>query len=339
MSAWLLLCDASPVLRYRVLTELLDVAPSDPEVAELDAARSASPEITELLAAEPADLKDVVWTLCRLAYHGVDRAHPRVAALAERLFGHQDADGSFPLEAFRHTDTYSTMPLQTSLPLRGLAAAGYAEDPRAERAYEWLLGQRLDDGAWPTGRASGQTGYVAGYRRLPGSSGCRANTEAAIAALVLHPDRARSRDTRRALDLLLQRETRDEWALGTEVSRLRGLDRPAGFLTFYARFDLAFVLDLAARAGATLEDARVADLAEFLQQRRGAAGLWEHPTHPELSRWLSFDLMLCLRRLTGGPSADPVGGSASGSADGSTGWAGTAPRLPFRPYRPAPRRY
>ena len=38
---------------------------------------------------------------------------------------------------------------------RGLAAAGYAEDPRAERAYEWLLGQRLDDGAWPTGRASG----------------------------------------------------------------------------------------------------------------------------------------------------------------------------------------
>ena len=156
---------------------------------------------------------------------------------------------------------------------------------------------------------------------------------------MLHPDRARSRDTRRALDLLLQRETRDEWALGTEVSRLRGLDRPAGFLTFYARFDLAFVLDLAARAGATLEDVRVADLAEFLQQRRGAAGLWEHPTHPELSRWLSFDLMLCLRRLTGGPSADPVGGSASGSADGSTGWAGTAPRLPFRPYRPAPRRY
>jgi hypothetical protein len=50
--------------------------------------------------------------------------------------------------------------------------------------------------------------------------------------------------------LLLQRETRDEWALGTEVARLRGLDAPAGFFTFYARFDLAFVLELAGRAGA-----------------------------------------------------------------------------------------
>ena len=321
MSAWLLLCDPSPVLRYRTLTELLGVPPADPEAAEVGAERLTSPEITGLLTAEPADLKDTIWTLCRLAYHGVDRSHPRVAELAERVFTHQHADGSFPLAAFRHTDTYSTMPLQTSLPLRGLAAAGYAEDPRAERAYEWLLGQRLDDGAWPTGRASGQTGYVAGYRKLPGSAGCRANTEAAIAALVEHPSRARSPHARRALDLLLQRETRDEWALGTEVARLRGLDRPAGFLTFYARFDLAFVLALAARAGAALDDPRVADLAEFLLGRRGPAGLWEHPTHPELTRWLSFDLMLSLRRLSGGD------------------WAGGAPRLPFRAYRPARRRY
>ena len=320
--SWLLLCDASPVLRRRALTELLDAPPSDPEVAELDAQRLTCPEVAELLAAEPADLKDAVWSLCRLAYHGVDRGvAPRVAELAERVFAAQRDDGSFPLEAFRHTDTYSTMPLQTSLPLRGLAAAGYAQDPRADRAYEWLLGQRLDDGAWPTGRASGQTGYVAGYRSLPGSAGCRANTEAAIAALALHPSRARTTETRRALDLLLQRETRDEWALGTEVSRLRGLDPPAGFLTFYARFDLAFVLELASRAGATMEDARVADLAGFLLDRRGPAGLWQHPTHPELSRWLSFDLMLSLRRLDAGD------------------WAGVAPRLPFHPYRPAPRRY
>jgi hypothetical protein len=238
-----------------------------------------------------------------------------VAELAERLFAKQHADGSFPLHEFRHTDTYSTIPLQTSLPLRGLAAVGHATDPRAERGYEWLLAQRLDDGAWPTGRASGQTGYVAGYRSLPGSAGCRANTQGALASLVLHPERRRSEPTRRALDLLLQRETRDEWALGTEVSRLRGLDPPAGFITFYARFDLAFILELASRAGATLDDPRVADLTAFLLERRGPAGLWEHPTHPELTRWLTFELLSSLRRLSAGD------------------WAGVAPRLPFRPYR------
>ena len=34
---------------------------------------------------------------------------------------------------------YHMIPLQTALPLLGLAWAGYAEDPRAERAYDWLL--------------------------------------------------------------------------------------------------------------------------------------------------------------------------------------------------------
>lgn len=318
---WLLLCDPSPVLRYRVLTELLDVAESDREAADLAVRAAGSAEVAELVAAEPDDLKELVWTLCRLAYVGVDRAHPRVAELAERVFGYQHADGSFPLAEFRHSDTYATIPLQTSLPLRGLAAAGYATDPRAERGYEWLLGQRLDDGAWPTGRAAGQTGYVAGYRSLPGSRGCRANTQAALACLVQHPQRARSAATRRALDLLLQRETRDEWALGTEVSRLRGVEPPAGFITFYARFDLAFVLEIASLAGATTDDARVADLVAFLLDRRGPAGLWEHPGHPELTRWLTFDIALSLRRLTSGD------------------WAGVAPRTPFRPYRKPRRRY
>jgi hypothetical protein len=30
--------------------------------------------------------------------------------------------------------------MQSVVPLRGIAAAGFATDPRAERAYEWLLG-------------------------------------------------------------------------------------------------------------------------------------------------------------------------------------------------------
>jgi hypothetical protein len=314
----LLLCDPSPVLRHRVLTELLDVPADDPEVTDLAARRPA--ELAELVAAEPTGLKEAAWLLCRLAYAGLDRRHPRVAELAEQVFARQRADGSFPLAAFQTSDKYEVVPLQTALPLRGLAAAGYATDQRAERGYGWLLAQRLSDGAWPTGRAAGQPGFVAGYRRLPGSAGCRANTQAALAALVLHPRRRADGSTRRALDLLLQRETRDEWALGTEVARLRGLEEPAGFFTFYARFDLAFVLELAGRAGASAEDPRVADLVEFLLARRGPAGLWEHPAHPELTRWLSFDIALSLRRLAGGD------------------WAGMAPRVPFRAY-PARRRY
>ncbi len=319
----LLLADPSPVLRYRALTELLDAPADDPEALDLAARRRTDPAVAGLLAATgragaPADddLRELAWRLCRLAHAGFGRGEPAVDELAERVFDRQAADGSWPIRAFRRGGSdgvYDTIPLQVSLPLRGLAAAGYATDPRAERAYDWLLAQRLPDGAWPLGTAAGQPGYIAGYRRLPGSTGCRVNTEAAIAALVLHPGRRTSDATRRALDLLLQRETRDEWALGSEVARLVGAEPATGFVTFYARFDLAFVLELASRAGASADDERVADLVAFLVGLRGDNGLWEHPARPELGRWLTFELLASLRRLAGGA------------------WAGAAPRIPFRP--------
>jgi hypothetical protein len=313
----LLLADPSPALRLRVLVELLDAPADDPEVVDLTARRRRMPEIADLLAPGADEgIRELAWRLCRLAHAGLGRDEPGVAAIAERIFERQARDGSWPLAAVRKAGSdsgYDMIPLQVALPLRGLAAAGYATDPRSERAYDWLLSKRLADGAWPLGSAAGQPGYIAGYRRLPGSTGCRANTEAAIAALVLHPERRTSDATRRALDLLLQRETRDEWALGSEVARLAGAEPAAGFITFYARFDLAFVLELAARAGASLDDDRVADLARFLLGLRAPGGLWPHPTHPELGRWLTFELLSSLRRLAGGE------------------WAGTAPRIPFRP--------
>jgi hypothetical protein len=313
----LLLADPSPALRLRVLTELLEVDPSDPEVVDLVRRRDAMPDVSELLDGTD-ELKPMAWSLCRLAHLGLDRGHHGVATLAERIFDRQDPDGSFPLKAFERTgrdSRYEMIPLQVSLPLRGLAAVGYATDPRAERAYEWLLQQRLEDGAWPLGSAAGQPGYIAGYRKLPGSKGCRVNTQAAIACLVLHPRRRTSDDTRRALDLLLQRETREEWSLGTEVARLVGVEPATGFVTFYARYDLAFVLDLVSRAGASVEDPRVGRLVAFLESLRGPHGLWEHPGHPEVGRWLTFELISSLRRLEVGE------------------WIGTAPRTPFRAYR------
>jgi hypothetical protein len=314
-AAALLLADPSPALRLRVLLELLDTPPDDPEVVDLTARRRGTPNVGRLLEIESHDLRDLSWTLCRLGYLGFDRSDAAVTAIAERVFDRQLANGSFPLAAFSRTtgeSRYSMIPLQVAVPLRGLAAVGYTKDPRAERAYGWLLDQRLDDGAWPLGIASGQPGYIAGYRRLPGSKGCRVNTEAAIACLALHPVHCRSDAARTALDLLLQRETRDEWALGSEVQRLTGVEPVPGFITSYARFDLAFVLDLASRIGASADDRRVGDIIGFLDRRRGSGGLWEHPERPDLDRWLTFDILASLRRLEAGD------------------WAGTAPRLPFR---------
>ena len=218
---------------------------------------------------------------------------------------------------------YDMIPLQTAYPLRGLAMCGYAEDPRAGRAYTWLLERRLTDGAWPVGTAAGNYGYIAGYRRLPHSRwGCRSNTTGALSCLALHPVRRASPEARQALDLLLGRETREAHATGFEVARLVGAEPAYGFISHFARFDLAQVLDLCWRTGYGGDDPRVADLVAFVAGLQGPYGLWEYAARPQVSRWISFDILRSLSRL-----------------DAAGGWVGLEPRTPFQPYPRQRKRY
>jgi hypothetical protein len=351
-----------------VLTELLGRSDEDGEVQELAAMREQDPLIVHLLRAQAEDgswaadglhwqgdrLRATWLALMRLGYLGFgssgERAHPAVRRGAEYLLSQQLSDGAWPLpgnvEDSRQEasagrgmsagqgarEGYSMMPLQTALPLRALAACGYAGDARVERAYDWLLGQRLPDGAWPTGKASGVYGYVAGYRRLAHSRwGCRSNTTGSLICLALHPQRRTGPEARRALDLLLGRETRERQPLGFEVARLAGGEPVRGFLTFFARFDLALVLDLCWRIGASLEDERVSDLAGYVWGQQGAYGMWEYTPRPQLSCWVTFDLLRSLSRL-----------NADGYAAPGSGWQSAEPRTPFQPYpvgRARTRRY
>ena len=133
----LLLADRSPSLRFRALTELGDVAPDDQEVAGLLADIAASAEVRRALAARPGDAAGLGYLLCRLAYlryHG-----PEVTEIAAQIFARQLPDGSWPLWLDERpaaaqgrgrgprrprSETYTTVPIQTAQPLRGLAAAG-----------------------------------------------------------------------------------------------------------------------------------------------------------------------------------------------------------------------
>jgi hypothetical protein len=266
-----------------------------------------------------------------------------VQRAADYLFSEQRQDGSWPLWAGQldgaplktgvaagrasgpsvdENEGYSMIPLQTAFPLRGLAACGYATDPRAERAYEWLLAQRLPDGAWPTGIAAGTYGGVGGYRRLAHSRwGCRSNTTGALICLALHPQRSQSPEARRALDLLLGRETREAHVFGFEVSRQLGAEPAQGRLTFFARFDLALVLGLCADIGFSSEDERVAGLVSFVKGLQGPYGLWEYQPQPQTARWVTYDVLRSLRRIESG-----------------TEWFSLEPRTPFRAYPRSGRR-
>ena len=64
--------------------------------------------------------------------------------------------------------------------------------------------------------------------------------------------------------------------MGFEVVRLIGAEQTRGFTTFYARFDLALLLDLCWRVGASLDDARIAEVVDFVLGLQGEYGLWDH---------------------------------------------------------------
>jgi hypothetical protein len=336
--AALLLADPSPCLRLLVLRELLGRPADDAELREVAGLREQDPLVADLLGLQEPDgswrqtdlalrggtLRSTSLALARLGYLGFDSDHPAIQRGAEYVFSLQQEDGSWPLpdtgEEVERREGYSMIPLQTALPLQGLSACGYATDPRVERAYDWLLVQRLPDGAWPTGIASGAYGRVAGYRRLARSRwGCRSNTTGALICLAHHPRRCAGSEARRTLDLLLGRETRETHPLGFEVARLIGAEPARGFLTYYARFDLALVLDLCWRVGANRDDERVAELAAFVQGIQGPYGLWEYGPRPQASRWVTFDLLRSLSRLEGGDGR-------------STDWLSLEPRTPFQPY-------
>jgi hypothetical protein len=328
----LLLADRSPALRYRALVELDGASSDDPEVASLADELASSAEVARALRSPGDNAIRQSFTLCRLAYAGLARGHHRVDATAEQIFRWQQRDGSWPDTGPGGADTnaswlapgehYEWHPLQTALPLRGLAAAGFATDPRAERAYEWLLDRRIDDGTWAYGKVPGRRpGAVRGYRRMAQSEGCRATTTGALACFAHHPERRTSPEARSALDVLLRRETREQMTLGFEVSRLLGVEQARGFATFYAVFDLAFVLDLASRIGVSSGDDRLARLVAFLESKRGPFGLWDHPVHPHLSRWLTLDILASLRRIESGD------------------WTGSGYRLPFTAYPKKRKRY
>jgi hypothetical protein len=339
----LLLADPSPSLRLLVLRDLLGRSQDDAEVQELTRLQMQDPLVTAVasarlptggwnLAALPGsfpggEVQAAAYALARLGFLGLDQKSPVVSHAAAFLFSQQAADGSWPLaETYRGAEgeeDVASMPLQTALPLAGLAACGYSQDPRAERGYEWLLANRLDDGAWPTGWMKGNLRGVAGYRRLPHSRwGCRSNTTAALLSLALHPVRRLSDAARRGLDLLLGRETHDRSHLGFETARLVGVEPPSGFLTYFARFDPALVLNLCWRMGASMEDMRIDDLTAFLRSQLGPHGLWEYPHKPQAMRWVSVDLLRSLARL---------------DAEGE--WVSQEPRTPFQPYPQRRRRY
>ncbi len=332
----LLLADRSPCLRYLVLTELLNLSEDEEEVQELSEMRESDPLVKELIQLQKTNgawdslgidrittsenLQVTSIALQRLGYFGFDSSYPVVQRAVEFIFSKQEKNGSWPMPGKQQlTDEeigYQMMPIQTAIPLLGLVMCGYSTDERTENGFEWLMEQRLEDGAWPVGLSAGNYGGIAGYRRLAHSRwGCRSNTTAVLSCLAYHPKRRNGIEAKRALDLILGTNLKLRSNLGFMIARLLGLEKSIGQITYMAKFDLAHILNLCWRIGATQDDERVFDFIKFVKSEQGEYGLWDYIAHPQATRWLSFDLLNSLSNV-----------------NKNVEWFSEEPRTPFQSY-------
>ncbi|MFX1449794.1 MAG: prenyltransferase/squalene oxidase repeat-containing protein [Promethearchaeota archaeon] len=334
----LLLMDRSPNLRLLVLKEILNRPADDKEIQELLKLREKDPVVESLIKTQLPDgswssvdltakvsttgnLQATSQALVRLGYLGFDKNHKMIQKAVEYIFSKQEEDYSWPIPIskkgpYEEIRGYDMIPLQVATPLEGLAACGFSTDKRAEGAYKWLMEQRLEDGAWSTGTASGVHGKVAGYRRIPHSRwGCRSSTIAVLNCLSYHPKRRKSKEAKRALDLILGVETKQKYLLGFIISRLIGLEESKGWRTYYTKMDAAHILNLCWKIGASLDDDRILELFDFVKGEKNEYGMWDCTLHPQASRWLTFDLLKTLSNLE--TNAD---------------WFSLEPRTPFQEY-------
>lgn len=339
----LLLTDPSPCLRYLVLKELVHREEDDQELNELSQLRDKDPLVTELVKLQKpsgawdsfsnsriANKDNITLTsmaLQRLGYFGYDKEHASVKKAAEFLFSKQEDDGAWPMpgkkDLIDEEVGYQMMPIQTAIPLLGLAMTGHSTDKRAEKAYDWLLEQKLDDGAWPVGISAGNYGGIAGYRHLAHSKfGCRSNTTTVLTCFAYHPKRKNSEQAKRALDHVLGTDMMLRSNLGYTIARLIGLEKSFGRITYMAKFDIAHLLDLCWRIGANLDDERVQDFIDFIKEQQGKYGLWEYASNPKATRWLSFDILRSLSQL-----------------DKASEWISMEPKTPFQAYSKKVKRY
>jgi hypothetical protein len=202
---WLL--SGEPHVRFRTLTDLLDVPETDERVR---LARKAVPRhgpIRAILRSQkrdgywgsPKDIRawwpkkeSTFWVLGILGDFGLRRSSRRIAAACEYVFSTQHPSGGFgwgepptPAECF------------TGILVEALVKLGYADDQRLQRAYDWLLSrQRRDGGFWC--KDTGQLG-----RRRQGEPSCAFASLCVLAALVQHPVQGQGTVVSKATEFML----------------------------------------------------------------------------------------------------------------------------------------
>jgi len=321
-TAWLLE-DDNPSVRARVLTDILERGPSDPDVARARAEIMTRGPVPKILARQNADgsweepdrfyrakYKGTSWQLLILAELGADGRDPRVRKAAEFILANswvRDGGGF----SYERSATHGggrpggVIPCLTGNMTWALIRLGFGDDLRIKGAVDWIAKyQRYDDAegekprGWPYDR----------YEMCWGRHSCHLGVVKALKAMAEIPLKKRSAAVRRSLsegvEYLLKHHI---FKKSHDLSRA---SRP-GWLRF--GFPLMYQSDLLEILGILLDlgirDPRMREAVDIVAARQNAEGRWilantfngrwwvglEHKGKP--SKWITVRALNVLKRF------------------------------------------
>jgi hypothetical protein len=206
--------------------------------------------------------------------YGMTREHPQARRAAEFLFSCQTGQGDFRGILANQYATYYTGAIMALL-LR----AGYEDDPRIEKGFQWLLEMRQSDQGWTipmlTRKLDRATRYRLSSQKADPVEPDRSKpfshnwTGMVLRAFALHPRYRRSHAARVAAELLKSRFfKRDSYSSYQAAS-------------YWVRFEYPFwwnnlvtALDSLSLIGLSAEDEQIRRAAEWLVDHQQQDGLW-----------------------------------------------------------------
>jgi hypothetical protein len=210
----------------------------------------------------------------------LDRKHPAIEKAAEYVFSCQSEEGDI-----RGMLANQYAPYYTGAIMSLLIKAGYGEDERIERGFEWLLKVRQDDGGWVIG-SPGMAGIPGLTRKEVHDLTSNADRETAkafdrsrpfsaagtgmvIRAFAAHPARRNSEHAMTAAALLKSKFFKeDNW------SSYRHPDNWVRFQFPFWWTSLISALDSISLVGFPKEDPDIENALHWLVGHQEESGLW-----------------------------------------------------------------
>jgi len=242
--------------------------------------------------------------------YGFTREHPQAEKAAEYLFSCQTEEGDIRGILANQYATYYTGSIMSLL-----IQAGYADDPRIEKGFRWLLSMRQDDGGWSIPIITHKFDRATQYRLtsqhaepvLPDRSKPFSHnwTGMVLRAFAVHPEHRKSEAAKLAACLL--------------ASRFFQPDRYTSYKAagYWVRFEYPFwwnnivaALDSVSLIGLSRDNEQVSKALNWLIDHQGEDGLWKGSyARPnvretdvakkrETAAWVNLAICRVLKRLS-----------------------------------------